>query len=51
MFKHVTMFILHGIYTANVSLLKHFFIGPYRVSRVLVFFAKMNFTIQCVLIR
>ena len=50
-FKHVTMFILHGIYAAKVSLLEHFFIRPYRVSEVLVFFAKMNFTIHCVLIR
>ena len=40
------MFILHGIYAAKVSLLEHFFIGPYRVSEVLVFFAKMNFTIH-----
>ena len=40
------MFILHGIYAAKVLLLEHFFIGPYRVSKVLVFFAKMNFTIQ-----
>ena len=28
-----------------------FFIGPYQVSKVLVFFAKMNFTMQCVSIR
>ena len=33
-------------YAAKVSLLEHFFIGPYRVSEVLVFFAKMNFTIH-----
>ena len=51
MFKRVTMFILHGIHTAKVSLLEYSFIGSYRVSKVLVFFAKMNFTIQCVLIR
>ena len=45
------MFILHAIYAAKVSLLEHFSIGPYRVSEVLAFFVKMNFTIQCVLIR
>ena len=50
-FKHVTILISHGIYAANVSLLEQFFIGPYRVSKVLVFFPKMNFTLQCVLIR
>ena len=50
-FKHVTMFILHGIYAAKVSSLEHFFIGPYPVSEVLVIFAKVNFAIQCVLIR
>ena len=44
------MFILHEIYAAKVLLLEHFFIGLHRVSEVLVFFAKMNFTIQCVLI-
>ena len=45
------MFKLHGIDTAKVSLLEHFFIGPNQVSKVLVFFAKMNFTKQCVSIR
>ena len=39
MFKHITVFILHEIYTEKVSLLEHFLLGLIKFL-VLVFFCE-----------